>query len=165
MNFGCLYMQATNSHHFLQMCHLTVTESPTTMHEQATLCAGIMVSSLQYGHEHTTLAEPIIYEVTSLLCLHWCHISLWYHTSHSTWTEFQYVHVCRKGFGGKDPMQGGIISIWNHTSMQVDYAYFLIMNRFTHKWYDSKHTVDLSHTVWTDETNIAQFPIHLQKSV
>jgi len=36
------------------------------MYWQATPCADSIVSSLQYGHEHTTLAEPINSDVTSL---------------------------------------------------------------------------------------------------
>ena len=52
----------------------------------------------------------------------------------------------------------GALSMWTHASVHIDCACFLIMNKSTHHTSDNRHSVDLSHTVWTHETNIAQCP-------
>ena len=90
------------------------------MYWQATPCADSIVSSLQYGHEHTTLAEPINSDVTSL-CDVALHIPCELNSSMT-----MYVGEGREG------SQGGALSMWTHASVHVDCVCFLIMNRSTH---------------------------------
>ena len=116
------------------------------MYWQATPCADSIVSSLQYGHEHTALAEPINSDVTSL-CDVALHIPCELNSSMT-----MYVGEGREG------SQGGALSMWTHASVHIDCVCFLIMNSPHIMWYGNKYSVALSHAVWTHETNIAQCP-------
>ena len=90
------------------------------MYWQATPCADSIVSSLQYGHEHTTLAEPINSDVTPL-CDVTLHIPCELNSSMA-----MYVGEGREG------SQGGALSMWTRAPVHVDCVCFLIMNRSTY---------------------------------